>query len=88
MFYTGYEVKTVEKTLTERQQQVYDFIVDYTVKHMYPPTIREICKSTGIRSTGTAYLMLDSIASKGYITCKRDTPRGIRLNGYEIVKKA
>lgn len=78
----------MDKALTERQQQVYDFIVDYTVKHMYPPTIREISRYSGLRSTASVYTVLGVIEAKGYITCVRDTPRGIKLNGYEIVKKS
>lgn len=75
------------KALTDRQQ-VYDFIVNYTVKHMYPPTIREISRYSGLRSTSSVYTVLGSIEAKGYITCNRETPRGIKLNEYEIVKKA
>lgn len=77
----------MDRELTQRQQQIYDYIVGYTIEHMYPPTIREISRHTGLRSTASVYTALGAIEAKGYITCERDTPRGIKLNEYKIVRK-
>lgn len=74
--------------LTERQQQIYDYIVAYTVEHIYPPSVREICRHSGLKSTSSVWSQLDALVSKGYITCQRDTPRGITLIDYEVVRKA
>ena len=36
------------KGITERQQQVLNFISDYTAENGYPPTVREISEHFGI----------------------------------------
>lgn len=56
--------------LTNKQQMVYDYLVDRTRKDGYPPSIREICKGVGVKSTSTIHGHLERLEEKGYI--KRD----------------
>ena len=56
--------------LTSKQQQVYDFIQEMTKKDGYPPSIREICKGVGVKSTSTIHGHLSKLEEKGFI--KRD----------------
>ena len=39
--------------LTGRQQEIWDFLVDYVERHGYPPTVREIGDAVGLASPST-----------------------------------
>jgi len=60
--------------LTDRQQDIYQFIADSVRQKGYPPTVREICKAVGLRSPSTVHSHLASLENKGYI--KRDRAKG------------
>lgn len=64
--------------LTERQQQVLDYITNYLSQHGCPPTIREISERIGVKGTATAMVHLDALERKGFIS-RRDGARGIAL---------
>lgn len=68
----------MRKTLTNRQQKVLDFIIDYLKDVGYPPTIREVASEFGISSKG-AYDHLVAIEKKGYIRRDPAKPRAIEL---------
>jgi len=53
--------------LTERQQEVLDFISTKIERDGYPPTIREIGAELGIRSTSGVNDHLKALERKGYI---------------------
>lgn len=69
----------------EKEKQIYQFIVDYIMEHMYAPTIREIGKNVGLRSTSTVATYLMRLEAKGLIEVEPDSPRAIRLIGYSVV---
>lgn len=54
--------------LTQRQQQVLDFIRDSINRRGYPPTLREIGAHMGIRSTNGVNDHLRALERKGYLT--------------------
>ena len=68
----------MRKNLTNRQQKVLDFIIDYLKDVGYPPTIREVASEFGISSKG-AYDHLVAIEKKGYIRRDPAKPRAIEL---------
>lgn len=68
-------------------QKTYKFIVDYTTKHLYPPSIREICKATGYKSTNTVYTQLRALEDCGLIKITGRTPRCIQLLGYKLIRE-
>lgn len=53
--------------LTDRQQQVLDFIQAKINRDGYPPTIREIGDNLGIRSTNGVNDHLKALSKKGYL---------------------
>lgn len=53
--------------LTDRQQKVYDLIVEQVGLSGYPPTIREIGLHLGIRSTNGVADHLKALKRKGYL---------------------
>ena len=67
--------------LTERQQQVFDFISSYLDSHACPPTLREISGHINAKGTVTAIRHLDELERKGYITRREGSSRSISVVG-------
>ena len=73
------------KDLTDRQQQVFSFVVTYLDAHGYPPTIREMQEGLGIGSLRGVTIHLDALHKKGFIERLSGkgggprTSRGIRV---------
>ncbi|MBI5498123.1 MAG: transcriptional repressor LexA [Deltaproteobacteria bacterium] len=65
--------------LTDRQQEILDFIQHETMKNGYAPTIREIGERLGIRSTNGVNDHLKALERKGYIRRDKDKSRTLRL---------
>jgi repressor LexA len=65
--------------LTSRQREILDYMVSFTQELGYPPTVREICKATGLRSPRSVSQHLQSLERKGYIARGRDKSRAIRF---------
>lgn len=72
----------MRRTLTERQQKIYSFIVEMIRDKGYPPTIRDIMVKFGIVSTNGVRSILDALAKKGYIKRHPKLSRGIGLTDY------
>ena len=64
--------------LTERQQQVLDYISSYIDQFGCPPTLREISEHIGTAGTVSAIRHLEALERKGYVS-RRDRSRGISL---------
>lgn len=67
------------KELTSRQQQLLDAIKDYINEWGYSPTLRELCKITHKKSTGTIAVMLKRLKEGGYIDYEFNRNRTIRV---------
>lgn len=67
------------KKLTKSQQLVYDGIVEYQKENGFAPSIRELCKLTGLASTSSVYAHLKNLEDLGYIRRKEDAPRAIAI---------
>jgi repressor LexA len=72
------------KGLTDRQQEVLDYIVKYIEERGYPPTIRDMQEGLGIGSLRGVTIHLDALHKKGFIeriSAKNGprTSRGIRV---------
>tara|TARA_B100000287_G_scaffold219404_1_gene206947 strand:- start:317 stop:973 length:657 start_codon:yes stop_codon:yes gene_type:complete len=67
------------KELTERQQQILDFI-DSTVRNRgYPPSVREIGEAVGLTSPSTVHSHMSTLQDRGYIERDPSIPRGIKV---------
>lgn len=66
--------------LTKSQQKVYDFLRKEAPRGV-PPTVREICAATGLRSTSTVHAHLKTLEKLGYITRDAGLNRSIRIEG-------
>ena len=65
--------------LTQRQQQVLDFISRCIDTLGAPPTLREISAHIGTRGTVTALHHIEAIEKKGYLRRREGSSRGIVL---------
>ncbi len=65
--------------LSERQQQIYSFMMRFSSEKGRPPTIREIGKAVGISSTSVVNYNLNILEKAGMITREKQVSRGLRL---------
>ncbi len=68
-------------TLTDRQQEILDFVTETITQTSIPPTWQEICDAFGFASTRAVQKHLQAIETKGYITLHTGQTRGISLRG-------
>jgi len=67
--------------LTGRQQEIWDFLVDYVDRHGYPPTVREIGEQVGLASPSTVHAHLANLERAGYLKRDPTKPRALELTG-------
>ena len=68
-----------QEKLSDRQQQIYDFIRDWTRKKGYPPTVRDICAAVDLKSTSSVHAHLATLERKGYIHRDPTKTRAIEI---------
>jgi repressor LexA len=67
--------------LTGRQQEIWDFLVDYHDRHGYPPTVREIGEAVGLASPSTVHAHLANLERAGLLRRDPTKPRALELSG-------
>jgi repressor LexA len=65
--------------LTIRQKEILEYLGSHTRDFGYPPTVREICRATGLKSPRSVSQHLQALERKGYIHRGRDKSRAIRF---------
>jgi repressor LexA len=65
--------------LTGRQQEIWDFLVEYVDGHGYPPTVREIGDAVGLASPSTVHAHLANLERAGYLKRDPTKPRALEL---------
>jgi len=65
--------------LTGRQQEIWDFLVEYVDRHGYPPTVREIGERVGLASPSTVHAHLANLERAGYLKRDPTKPRALEL---------
>lgn len=65
--------------LTSKQEEVLKYIKEFIAEHKYPPSIREIGASIGLKSPATVYVHLNNLEDKGYIKKESTKNRAIEL---------
>ncbi len=66
-------------SLTEAQQELYDWLVEYIRENQYPPSIRQMMKAMGLKSPAPVQSRLEHLRSKGYIQWTEGKARTIQL---------
>lgn len=65
------------KSLSPKQQQIYDYIVDFSAQHGYPPSVREIGEYVGLKSPSTVHFHLKGLKAAGFISQQEGKTRAI-----------
>jgi repressor LexA len=68
--------------LTARQQEIWQFLVDYVERHGYPPTVREIGEAVGLASPSTVHAHLANLERAGLLRRDPTKPRALDLIGH------
>ncbi|MBX2849412.1 MAG: transcriptional repressor LexA [Acidiferrobacterales bacterium] len=68
------------KSLTKRQQEIFDYILEFMSANGAPPTRVEIAKHFGFRSPNAAEDHLKALDKKGHIELRSGTSRGIVIS--------
>ncbi len=88
----------MQKKLTEKQQKILDFVNSEVEEKGYPPSVREICRAVGFKSTSTVHGYLEKLEKEGLIRKDPTKPRALKVvnphghspkreNGYYSMKE-
>ena len=69
--------------LTARQQEIWNYLVEYVDGHGYPPTVREIGEHVGLASPSTVHAHLANLERAGLLHRDPTKPRALELIGRE-----
>ena len=81
-----YFMKNNLKQITDKQNNVLDFIKKFTATHGYPPSIREIGKALGLSSPATVHTHVKKLCNAGYLKVDNNKFRAMEIlvdNEYE-----
>jgi repressor LexA len=67
--------------LSQKQNEILEYIISEVNKKGYPPSVREICQAVGLKSTSTVHGHLAKLEKKGYIRRDPSLPRAIEIMG-------
>ncbi len=67
---------TIDNTLNK----IYNYIIEFIDKEGYPPSVRDICQGTGIRSTSTVHSHLKRLQDSGKLDYTAGRRRAISIN--------
>lgn len=66
-------------TLTKRQKQVLDFLVNFMNRQGYSPSYEEMARSLGLASLATVHKHLSTLERKGYIRRGHNRSRSVEV---------
>ena len=72
--------------LKDKQLLIYEFLKDFTSQKGYPPTVREICKAVGLKSTSSVHWHLKQLEKEGLIKRDPTKPRALEIVD-SVIKK-
>ncbi len=70
--------------LSKIERRILNYLVDYLKENTYQPSIREIGKRFGIKSTKTVSEHLQALADKGHIERDASRSRGVKILGMNL----
>ena len=70
-----------QRRLTEKQREIYDYILKSTREQGYPPSVREIGEAVGLHSPSTVHAHLKALDALGLINREDRKTRAIRVAG-------
>ena len=67
------------KENSDKQTQIYNFLIEFTKSKGYPPSVREICEAVSLKSTSTVHGHLKRLEKKGLIYRDPTKPRALEI---------
>lgn len=68
------------------KEKIYNFILKYIEECGYAPSVRDICKGVGLKSTSSVHSQLRKLEEEGKIEIRGNSPRAIKITGYGYMK--
>ena len=69
--------------LNAKEQRIYDYIARSVRENGYAPSVRDICRDLGYKSTSTVHMYLNRLDLLGYISKEDGKSRAVKLAGDE-----
>lgn len=66
-------------TLTRRQEEIYEFLVENADRFPHPPTLAELCEAMELSSRGSMHKQVQALIEAGLVEPMNGQRRGIRL---------
>lgn len=78
-----------QSKISDKQQQILDFMKDEILTKGYPPSVREICEAVHLKSTSSVHSHLETLEKYGYIRRDPTKPRAIEIvdDGFQMVRR-
>jgi len=73
------------RSLSEKQEKMFAYIKD-CIEEGFPPSVREIGKAVGLRSTASVHANLRILEEAGYITRGSGLNRSIHINSEKVIR--
>ena len=73
-----------ENELSKNELNILNYIRKQVAEVGYPPSVRELCKAVGLKSTSSVHLYLSRLAEKGYIKKGNLKTRALKVNGESV----
>ena len=70
--------------LSVNEQNILNYIRKQVSEVGYPPSVRELCKAVGLKSTSSVHLYLSRLAEKGYIAKGSLKTRALKVVGETV----
>ncbi|WP_446808449.1 transcriptional repressor LexA [Methylomonas sp. 2BW1-5-20] len=77
-------------TLTRKQQEIFDFLLQNQDHFSHPPTLEELCAAMGLKSRGSLHSQIKALIEANLIEAPERKQRGIRLTEHakSLINKA
>ncbi|MCR4611705.1 MAG: transcriptional repressor LexA [Lachnospiraceae bacterium] len=75
--------------ISEKQQEILDYLKNTILSTGYPPTVREICEAVHLKSTSSVFQHLEKLEKNGYIKRDESKPRAIEIvdENYNMLRR-
>lgn len=70
----------------QKLYDVLDYITRYNEENGFAPTVRDMCRDLGIKSTATAYSYVNRLNEMGLLNKAEKKKRAVCVNGGDVVK--
>ena len=74
--------------ISNKQQEILEYIKEEFLKRGYPPSVREICEAVQLKSTSSVHSHLETLEKNGYIRRDPTKPRAIEIcdDNFQMVR--